>query len=535
VPLLLVLATIAVSGRDLWFFSDDWNILADYHRGNLLEPFNGHLSAVPAGIYQALFHTVGLDGYVPYRLVGMAGIAVLGYQVTMLTAERLGPVRRAGLAVGPVVTALAVAAVLWNPTGQMNLLFPFLVNFSLPIAALVAIWRNLDRGGNAEWVASAWLGLALFTSGLGLVALGAVVIELAARRAPLRRWLTLSPGPLLWAAWFVTHREANEVSTDVVAVGAYAARMLLAGTTSLAAGSRFGGVVVAVALVAYVLLATWRWRSLDGRSLGALSAPALFALLTATSRIGTVPEIPPDELRYSWAVAAYLVLAVVVMARPAPLFDVAVPRGVWIASFAIGAAIIATGAARLLPDLEEWNTRVGDSRPGLSAFLLATEAVGPDRIDRARVIPLSYVPVTAGGYLEAVAAVGSPIEGIDPWSLDGDAQRREVADRILVEELPVQVAPADDRCPPTGTEPTGTAWLRVPPGSSVLVVAESQRETLRVAVSRFGDVEVEVAVPPETGPSFVVSIPDDDERAPDASDVPYRLSLSPAVSASICG
>ncbi|MCC6185411.1 MAG: hypothetical protein IT194_12200, partial [Microthrixaceae bacterium] len=55
---LLVLA--AVMGRRLWFFSDDWNIYADYHTGNLLEPFNGHLSLVPAGLYQLLFHTVGV-------------------------------------------------------------------------------------------------------------------------------------------------------------------------------------------------------------------------------------------------------------------------------------------------------------------------------------------------------------------------------------------------------------------------------------------------------------------------------------------
>ena len=58
VAVLVIVA--AWVGRRLWFFSDDWNIFAEYHSGNLLEPFNGHLSLLPAGIYQFLFHTVGV-------------------------------------------------------------------------------------------------------------------------------------------------------------------------------------------------------------------------------------------------------------------------------------------------------------------------------------------------------------------------------------------------------------------------------------------------------------------------------------------
>ena len=86
----LLLLAAAVVGADLWFFSDDWNILADYHDGNLLEPFNGHLSLVPAGIYRVLFHTVGLGSYLPYRLTGLAALAVLGFQVIRTAHVHLG-------------------------------------------------------------------------------------------------------------------------------------------------------------------------------------------------------------------------------------------------------------------------------------------------------------------------------------------------------------------------------------------------------------------------------------------------------------
>ena len=38
------------TGRHLWFYSDDWNILTGYHQGRLLEPFNGHLSLIFANL-----------------------------------------------------------------------------------------------------------------------------------------------------------------------------------------------------------------------------------------------------------------------------------------------------------------------------------------------------------------------------------------------------------------------------------------------------------------------------------------------------
>ena len=302
---LLVLA--AVMGRRLWFFSDDWNIYADYHTGNLLEPFNGHLSLVPAGLYQLLFHTVGVGSYLPYRLCGLVALGILAFQIGRFSHRR----------VGAWAAALAVTAVVWNSAGNTDVLFPFLMNFSLPIAALVALWWHLDRGEpRHDAAAAAWVAVALATSGLGVMVLVAVVVELAVSRARWRRWAVLSPGVLAWGAWYLTHRDSSSVSRDVGAVVSYSARMFLGGTTSLAAGWRPGGVVLAVGFVAVVAVAGLRWRSLDARSLGALAAGAAFIGSTALTRLTITPRIPPDELRYRWAVAAYLVLAVVVMWRP---------------------------------------------------------------------------------------------------------------------------------------------------------------------------------------------------------------------------
>lgn len=45
----LLLLAAGVAGRDLWFFSDDWNILADYHDGNLLSGSMGTSHWFPQG------------------------------------------------------------------------------------------------------------------------------------------------------------------------------------------------------------------------------------------------------------------------------------------------------------------------------------------------------------------------------------------------------------------------------------------------------------------------------------------------------
>lgn len=534
----LLLAAAALAGRDLWFFSDDWNIYADYHAGGLLEPFNGHLSLVPAGIYLVLFHTVGVDSYLPYRLSGLVALAVLAFQLVRFAHTRLGDRGPDGIARGAVLVALAVAAVLWNSAGTMNLLFPFLMNFSLPIAALVAIWWHLDRadGDDAEHavrhevLASLWLCLALGTSGLGLMTLAAVGVELVVSRASRRRLAVMAPGPVLWAVWYVGHRDANQISTDVAAVLEYCARMFLGATTSLAAGSDVLGVLLAVLTVAFFALAAWRWRSLDARTLGALAAPATFILFTAVTRLDIVPAIPPDELRYSWAVAAYLVLAAVVAARRTPMFDVTVPRGASIAAAAVAVVVLGLGAVRLWDSMQDWNRQVAEARPGLSTVLFATEAIGADRIDPDVVIPLSYVPVTTGGYLSAAADVGSPIAEATAADLGGAAYNRQVADQLLVEQLDLRAEPIEAPQCASSSASSATAAVTLQPGS---VVELQGPFATPLRVSRFSAPEDARELPGPVDGLVQVRIPDDSPAVAGmpglAERYPYRLQVPPGV------
>lgn len=517
-----LLATALVLGRRLWFFSDDWNIFAEYHAGNLLEPFNGHLSLVPAGTYQLLFHTVGVGSYLPYRLCGLAALCLLGFQVARFSHPR----------VGPWAGALAVAAVLWNSFGTTNVMFPFLMNFSLPLAALLAIWWHLDHGGAGEpgggvprrrlLAVGAWTAVALATSGLGVVAVAAVLAELLLRRAPWRTWAAVAVPVAAWLAWWLGHRDANDVSTDPGAVVPYAARMLWAGTTSIAAGSKPGGLVLAALLVALGAWATVRARRLDPRAAGALAAALAFAGLTALTRQDTVPPIPPDELRYGWTIGACVVLAAV--AFLATLRAAPPARPAALVAGGLAAAVLFAGGVRLVGDMSDWADLVGDAAPGLRSNLHAVEAAGAERLDPATIIrPLSFVPVRAGDYLDGVASVGSPLQGSTPAEVGGTPDQRRSADELFFGAVDLELVTA----PALAAERTCGDTAQALPGETVLVslgVAAGQAALAEpaVEVSRYATEPAVALAVERVGVAHTLVLPEDAPVGTDAP-VPYQL------------
>jgi hypothetical protein len=516
-----VLVVAAIVGRHLWFFSDDWNILARYHDGHLLEPFNGHLSLVPAGIYAALFHTVGLGSYWPYRVVGFVGIAALGGLTYRYARPRVGP--------WPAVAA--ATTIVWGSGGVTNLMFPFLVNFSLPIALLVAIWLLFDRrSARADLLASLCLAVGLATSGLGVLALGAVGVELAWSRAPLRRWLTMAPPAILWGIWYVGHRIDAPGSHGFRSVASYALRMLWGGCTALAAGWKPGGVVVAIGVVALVATAGLRWHRLDARALGALSAPLLFAGLTAFSRLHVVPAIPPDELRYRWTVAAGIVLAVVCLWPRASEGSAAAVRR-WSptqqAAGAVAVVAIVAGAVVLMGDVRDWVDTVVAAAPGLRAELFAAEATRGST-PGGHVLPLSYVPVTERGYLDAIDDVGSPLDGFDPAGFGGSADHRRSADELLAASArPIDPTTVDrSRCARTADRG------QVSQGTTVIVESsDGSRPTVRLA--RFHPEGAPVELAGNGGAAWGVRIPTDATGTPRGAP-PYAVLVEGAAAVWIC-
>lgn len=471
-----------VVGRNLWFFSDEWNIMGTYPSGNLLEPFNGHLSLVPVAAYQAVFHSVGVDYYLPFRLIGLGCFALLGW-----TTWRYG--RSVS---SPVVAAIATAAVLWNEGGVTNVLFPFLLNFSVPIAALAAIWWHLDRHTvRHDAMASLWLAVALATSGLGLMVAVAVGVELLWSRATRARLALFAVGPVLWALWYLRYGESESRSGDVAAVARYAVRMLIAGGSSLVGGAKPLGALVCVAIAALVVVCGVR-RVLDGRVIGAVLAPVVFAGLTAWSRIGIQPEIPPDELRYRWAVGGFFVLALLAMIaaldlpaslRSAPLPDsftrvrtTAPLRSVTAAACAVALAV---NAVQLHRDGLDWADRVETAAPGLRANLWVAEQAGAAGVvDRSWWMPLSFVRFTAGDYLDAIERIGSPLDPYTAAEIGGPAEQTGPANAAYVDMFGLELVAA-----PTGAE-----------GCEALSSGDTVTVAFGTAVLLWSELDVEVSL-----------------------------------------
>ena len=506
VGLLAVVGLALATGRHLWFYSDDWNILSGYHDGGLLEPFNGHLSLLPVLVFQATARAFGLGSYAPFRAVGLAFYLFLGATVFVYTRVR----------VGQVAGALMAVLVLLNASAVTNVAFPFLLNFSLPLSAMVWMWWFLDRATARDDVgASASLGVALASSGIGLLAAAAAGVELLWRRASLRRWAVMAPPVVLYVGWYAAfHAPVARGTGGPGAVVAYAGRMVLGGFSSLVGNWRPGGVVLAAGFVVLLGLGALRWRTFDGRVVGGLAAITTFAFLTAWTRIGIVPRIPPDEPRYCWTIGAVVVLTAAHLLRGRAGPRVARgPAAVVLATLLLGAVVL--DGVVLAHRLTAWDHQVRDAVAGVRTNLYAAELAG-DRLDPDRILPLSFIAVRGRDYRRMVAALGSPVDAYDVRRPTGNAEQRRTADQLLVEDLGVTLTaePAGNRC--TALPPTPQT-VDVPSDGTLTVCGGTGGVGVRVAM--FGDGVLLGRVAP--GGSALVRVP----RTP--GPTVWRVGASP--------
>jgi hypothetical protein len=94
-----------------------------------------------------------------------------------------------------------------------------------------------------------------------------------------------------------------------------------------------------------------------------------------------------------------------------------------------------------------------------------------DRARRSRVVPINFVPVTTGGYLDLIRRVGAPPLPHDTSNLGLPADRRR-ADQSLIADLGIRLRAAG-ACPMGSSASTSTveATVTVPPGTTLVVHA----------------------------------------------------------------
>jgi hypothetical protein len=408
-------------GRDLWFFSDDWDFIAFHHTGNYLTPYNSHLWLFPLAIFHTLYVTVGLGSYTPYRVVGLVAYAALGISLFLYARQR----------VQPLYAALAALSVLWFSTAEFNVLFPLLINFSVPLAATIAIWMLLDRDTwRGDLVAGGFLAVALASNSVGLITFGVVAVELLLLRAPIRRWVPFLVPLGLWLVWYVSNRTSIKGPGGVGTVVRYSLHEIQATFAGFAGGWDPGGYVLIVVAVAVFTLSVVRWRTFNARAGSALAAVAAFALLSSVTRAGFVPPVLATTPRYLWFNAFFLVVALVEVARGRRLPPVVA---------VVGAAIVIVGAVTLVGNLRTYHRHVVAYAHSVRTYLVATEAI-PDQINPRRVLPVSYIPVRVGDYLPAIRHLGSPIRGVGLRDL-GSEHDRTTADGWMIHDLNLGFVP----------------------------------------------------------------------------------------------
>jgi hypothetical protein len=410
-------------GRDISFFSDDWPIIAFHHNGDYLTPYGGHLLLLPIAIFHTLFVTVGLTSYTPYRVVGLVGNATFAIVLYIYFRRR----------VQPTLACIAALSVVWFSTAQLNVLFPLLLNFSLPMAATVLIWMCLDRNEfRFDLAAAGLLAIALANGGVGLMTVAAVGTELLVLRAPIRRWSPFVVPFALWCFWYAGYHAPATTRNSVGGTIRFSFHEIQATFAGFAGGWEVGGYLLLGATLVVFALAIVRWRTFNARAAAALAAVAVFAGLTGyTAPRGTLPAIPADTPRYLWVNAFLVVTAYVEVMRGRRLSPVVA---------IVGAVVVSVGAITLVQNLRTYHHEVVQYKHSTRTFIVATEAI-PDRIDRHRILPLSYNIVRTGDYLAAVKHFGSPLKGVGLHDLGTEADRKR-ADGWMIHDLGLGLAPA---------------------------------------------------------------------------------------------
>src|SRR5215471_4898548 len=306
--LAALLGWAAWCGRGVWFFIDEWSVITRYHDDHWLTPFNGHLSLVPIAFYRTMLSLFGYTFW-PERYAALLCYATVAIAVFWF----------ARLRVAPLVAALAALLVAWSSQAQLLIMFPLLINFTIPIAVLVIIWILLDRNTfRSDVLASVLLAFALATSSVALIGVVTIGLELVLQRETrVRRWLTFAPPVALWLVWYEFYGAGHTgAGGSVGSVLSFAWHQFLATWVGLAAGWKPGGVLVFVAVVAVIGLAVTRWQTFDRRALVILLTFFGFLLLNAIGRNAAgkefhVPPIAPDSERFVWVDGLIVVCLVV--------------------------------------------------------------------------------------------------------------------------------------------------------------------------------------------------------------------------------
>ena len=316
--MLLCLALYLWIGRNGWFFTDEWNYLAQRTAGNLgdlFQPANEHWSTLPILAFRLLWHLVGIRSYLPYLTL----IVVL--HLTTATLLRV-VMRRSG--VSPwIATVVALVFALFG-AGYDNIEWPIQIGYCGSLVFGLAYLLITDHDGplRRRDVIGVLFGLAsLMCSGIGVTMVIVVAMAALLRRGVRVALATVTPLAIIYLIWLIAighqgltrHAGPREV-VNFTLRNSYA--------TYTAIGHLSGiGVVLGIILLSGALLIWPRLRVADQRRqlaapVALLTGSLVFLVITGigrgslTSGIVGAPDFPSRYLH----VEAALILPALALA-----------------------------------------------------------------------------------------------------------------------------------------------------------------------------------------------------------------------------
>ncbi|MBA2631099.1 MAG: hypothetical protein H0U84_08800, partial [Thermoleophilaceae bacterium] len=198
----LVLAMAAAAAlllyltRGFTFFYDEWNFLINrqaFTADALLKPHNEHNVAVTVLLFKGAWELAGLGQYWVFRVL-VVGLHLLCAGVLYVYARRR---------VGPVLALAPAVVLLFLGTAWEIILWPFEIQFMIPVTAGMGMLLFLERRDPRSDLAASGLLLLAFASGsLGIPMAAGAAVEILFGGDRLRRVLRVLAVPVgLYLVW----------------------------------------------------------------------------------------------------------------------------------------------------------------------------------------------------------------------------------------------------------------------------------------------------------------------------------------------
>ncbi len=437
-------------GRGLWFYSDEWNVIAAHHAGNWTRGFNGQWLLIPTLVFRVLLEIFGLFTYWPFRLVGLMAYTTL---VILFRAWAIKRVR-------PAVATLAALAIAWYPTSWNVVMMPLLMNFTIPVAMLFAAWLLLERRDpRADLGVAACLVVAVLSSNVGLVVCLVIGVEFLVSRTDWRRFWIFVPAAAVWVPWFLIWYEPISERAGIRSATHWGIGLTENYAKGFFSGWRAGQWIwlAALAGIGVWALARRRW---SPRAIGILAGTVFFVAGASFRAADFHIPIPPDPNWYLWFYSVLVAALLVELLR-----GVRVPR----TAVTVVGVVVLVGAVNLHGSLADFHDNGVQLARNARTWYAAADALG-DRAPQDATLAVNIVQLPVADYTDLRRDMGSLAPGVTLADMGDEGTRRSV-DTWMAMNLGTRVQP--------GAGPPGEC--RAAPGVSGAAGAELPAgATLRV-------------------------------------------------------